>query len=162
VVESECLRVEEAVAAERELDQALREHVRECPPCRALTGLAALAIVPVPTDLHDSAVQSVLAAAQRVAERRDERWQRARRWVPVAVGLAGYLLAVVAVLSAVLPGVLPPVGPDLGLAAPQMTPPAATPAQIGLVFAVAAAWTALIAVRARSLPRASQAGAGGR
>jgi hypothetical protein len=152
---SDCHWFENALASGSPPDDALSQHAMSCPHCRALAEIAALRILPVPARDEDPARRSVLAAAARVAKHNADRWQRRRRTVPLAIGLAGYLIAVSAALSASCPGMIPLAIPASFLSAMHVAVPTPSPGQIAVAFAGSAVWTAVMVLLARERRQAT-------
>ncbi|KPJ64378.1 hypothetical protein AMK68_01765 [candidate division KD3-62 bacterium DG_56] len=156
----DCHRFEDAIASGSPPDDALSEHARTCPQCRGLAEIAALRISPVRAGDEDPVPRSIQAAAARVAALNADRWQRRRRTVPLAIGVAGYLVAASAALLAFLPGSSSPgIGSPLGVL--PMAVPTPTLGDIAAAFAGSAVWTALMVLLGRSRHQETGATAGG-
>jgi hypothetical protein len=156
----DCRRFEEALASGNRPDDALSEHARSCPRCRALAEIAALRISPVSAADEDPALRSIHAAAAGAAARNADRWQRRRRNVPLVIGLAGYLIAASAALSALHPGVIAPAIPAPFLGAMQVAVPTPSLGEIAAAFAGSAVWTAVVALVARDRRQVTRGTAG--
>jgi hypothetical protein len=151
---SECQRFEAAVAAGDAIDADLSRHAAGCAQCRALAEITALRLAPVPMDGEDPLRATVHGTAARAATRHRARWERQRRIAPLAIGLAGYLVAAAAVLAVCLPIHLSLPLPPLPLAAPQVALPPPSATQIVAAFVASALWIAAVAVHwLRASPR---------
>jgi hypothetical protein len=97
----ECVRYEEALWNEVELDAELAQHVSTCPDCCALVEIAALSAQPVALTGTDPLSAAIHEVAVAQAALRAARFERRRVRVPLLIGLAGYAIAALAFLAPV-------------------------------------------------------------
>jgi hypothetical protein len=157
---NECRRFEDAVASDAQVDDALSRHAMGCTRCRALAEIVALRIALVPPDSEDPVVRSIRAAIAGAAAHNAKRWERQRQIIPLAIGIAGYVIAASAALVACLRGLVSLAVPQLSLNAMQAGLPAPSVRQIAAAFAASAVWTAAIALLTRNRQQATRAPAG--
>jgi len=149
MLKDDCCDFEQAVAAETELDEWLRQHADGCPYCRALAQVAGLTALPLAAQEGDGFPASLHTLAARAARRRAARWERRRSIVPLLIGLAGYLIAAGTLVLALLSerggvAVPQPIEVSLGVVPPP------NPALIMSVLAGAIIWITVVAFFARS------------
>jgi len=149
MLKDDCCDFEQAVAAETELDERLRQHADGCPHCRALAQVAGLAALPLAAQEGDGFPASLHSLAVGVARQRAARWERRRSIVPLLIGLAGYLVAAGTLVLALLSepgGAAAPQAIDISLAV--MPPP--NPTLIMGIMVAAAIWMTVVAFFTRS------------
>jgi hypothetical protein len=145
----DCCDFEQALAAETELDERLRQHADGCPRCRALAQVAGLAARPAASKEGDALLTSLHSLAAAIARQRAARWERRSRIVPLLIGLAGYLVAAGTLVLALLSergGVAVPQPIEVSLA---VVPPP-NPTLIMSVLAAAIIWITVVAFFTRS------------
>jgi hypothetical protein len=147
----ECLRLEQAVASESDIDEQLRRHAAACPRCAMLIEISRLA-APVVVVEDDGVARSLAETAQAIACRRATRWQRRQRTAPLVIGAAGWLLGAILMACGLVSGGTGGLAASAGRALPSLpapdammitTPPADLRMIVPLLMA-SAAWLAVL------------------
>jgi len=144
-MDARCREYEQAVEMEAQMSEELRRHAESCPRCCALSAAASLTSAPVVPAAGDPFVQAMGALARQTVAQRMARGERARRLLPLLIGLLGWSVgggSFVLVARASLPG---PPQPDYTSALPSL--PAPAPAQVVAVLVICTVWTLLMVRR---------------
>jgi hypothetical protein len=157
---SDCRRFEDAVAFDARVDDALSRHAMGCTRCRALAEMAALRLARVSFDSDDPGARSIRAAIAGAAAHNAKRWERQCRIIPLAIGIAGYVIATSAAVVASVPRLMQLAVPQLSLNAMPADLPAPGMVQIAAAFIASAVWTAAVALLTRNRQQATRAPAG--
>jgi hypothetical protein len=138
---NECLQYEAALLNGETLSPELAAHMAQCPECKALAEVAALSIAPVTAAEPDLFTQTIHKLATEQAQQRAARFERQRVRMPLLIGLIGYALAGISLLTAYLSR---PTGhmpiPQFSLPALEIAVPPPTPAFVIGILCVAIIW----------------------